>query len=86
MEMYKCPCCGNLTLTECPPGSYEICSICGWEDDDYQYNNPDYDGGANILSLNAARKEYFEKKSSNLYRDSNKRRYGISRRLVRRND
>jgi len=29
---YPCPCCGYLVFTE-PPGSYDICSICFWEDD-----------------------------------------------------
>ena len=29
---YPCPCCGYLMFGE-PPGSYEICKICFWEDD-----------------------------------------------------
>jgi len=29
---YPCPCCGYLVFTE-PPGSFEICPICFWEDD-----------------------------------------------------
>lgn len=33
------------------PGSYEICQICGWEDDPIQMLNPWYAGGANITSL-----------------------------------
>ncbi|HDK7166210.1 hydrolase [Clostridium sporogenes] len=60
MNKYECVCCGNFTLSECPPGTYEICPICNWEDDEYQYNNPDYAGGANDLSLNEARKQYFK--------------------------
>ena len=60
MKKYKCPCCENKTLSEKPPGTFEICEICGWEDDDLQYNNPNYTGGANLLSLNQAR-EYFRK-------------------------
>lgn len=55
MIKYECPCCGRLTLSEKPPGTYDICDICGWEDDEVQYNNPDYEGGANILSLNQAK-------------------------------
>ncbi len=51
-KKYKCPCCGKMTLSEPPPGTYEICSACKWEDDEAQYNNPDYEGGANQLSLN----------------------------------
>ena len=30
-DLYPCPCCGFLVFDE-PPGSYRICSICGWED------------------------------------------------------
>ncbi len=55
---FKCPCCGNYTLNEQPPGTYEICVICNWEDDEVQYNDPTYAGGANELCLNDARKLY----------------------------
>jgi len=34
-----------------PPGSYEICEICRWEDDDIQLQDPSYSGGANKVSL-----------------------------------
>jgi hypothetical protein len=30
--LYPCPCCGYLTYTQPPPGSYLICPICFWED------------------------------------------------------
>jgi hypothetical protein len=36
-------------------GAYEICSVCGWEDDPTQAADPDFRGGANRESLNAAR-------------------------------
>lgn len=55
---YKCPCCGNYTLNGRPPGTYEICMICQWEDDQVQYDDPAYAGGANELCLNDARKLY----------------------------
>jgi len=55
---YKCPVCGNSTLTEKPPGTYAICTVCGWEDDPVQYNEPDYQGGANKVSLNQAKVNY----------------------------
>lgn len=64
MKKYKCPCCGNLTLSEEPPGTYEICKICNWEDDDIQFYDPSYAGGANKKSLNDAKKEYFENHQS----------------------
>ncbi|MEK4967086.1 CPCC family cysteine-rich protein [Cytobacillus sp. FSL R7-0696] len=55
---YTCPCCGYKTLDEEPPGTYDICSICFWEDDGVQYSDPDYEGGANIPSLRQAQKNY----------------------------
>ncbi|NIP43329.1 MAG: hypothetical protein GWN61_14025, partial [candidate division Zixibacteria bacterium] len=33
--IYTCPCCGYRTLDD-PPGSYDICGICFWEDDTVQ--------------------------------------------------
>ena len=57
-KKYICPCCGQHTLLEEPPGTYEICSVCGWEDDEIQYNNPNYIGGANKISLKEAQLQY----------------------------
>lgn len=31
---YPCPCCGFLTLSEATHETFEICSVCNWEDDD----------------------------------------------------
>jgi hypothetical protein len=56
-KKYPCPCCGYLTLTD-KLGTFGICPVCYWEDDNLQYDNPDYDGGANGISLNEARKNY----------------------------
>lgn len=47
---YTCPCCGYRTLHE-PPGSYDICKVCFWEDDGVQLLDPAYPGGANKPSL-----------------------------------
>lgn len=55
---YTCPCCGYKTLDEQPPGTYEICPICFWEDDNIQFEEPDYEGGANGPSLKMAQKNY----------------------------
>ncbi|WP_429318298.1 CPCC family cysteine-rich protein [Paraburkholderia sp. GAS448] len=52
-ERLPCPCCNSLTLTE--HGGYEICDVCGWEDDPVQSNDPTFAGGANQNSLNEAR-------------------------------
>jgi cysteine-rich CPCC protein len=55
---YSCRCCGFLTLTEAPHGSYEICPVCFWEDDPVQDRDPEYAGGANVPSLNTARENF----------------------------
>jgi hypothetical protein len=58
MKNYECPCCGYLTLDEEPPGTYEICPVCFWEDDPVQFDDPEYVGGANKVSLKQARFNY----------------------------
>lgn len=60
MTKFRCRCCNYKTLEEEPNDTYEICPVCYWEDDGLQYNNPDYEGGANHVSLNQA-KENFKK-------------------------
>lgn len=57
-QRFPCPCCGHLTLEEKPPGTYEICRVCGWEDDSVQFHDVDYRGGANAESLREARENY----------------------------
>ncbi len=49
-KAYPCPCCGHLVFTE-PPGSFDICLICFWEDDATQLRWPRLAGGANAVSL-----------------------------------
>lgn len=46
-----CPCCGK-TLVE----DYDICDVCNWENDPVQRWKPDSAGGANVMSLNEARR------------------------------
>lgn len=60
MQKFTCPCCGFKTLSEKPAGSYGICPICFWEDDNVQANDPDYEGGANRVSLRQAQKNFKE--------------------------
>ena len=55
---YACPCCDRPTLDEPPPGTHEICRVCGWEDDRVQFRDPDRSGGANAHSLRQARDEF----------------------------
>lgn len=61
-NLYACPCCGYKTLLQKPPGTYEICHVCHWEDDGVQYYDPDYVGGANQdFSLRIAQKYFLSK-------------------------
>lgn len=55
---YQCHCCGYYTLNDGEEGTYNICKVCYWEDDKFQYNDPDYISGANKVSLNQARQNY----------------------------
>jgi hypothetical protein len=57
---WPCPCCANRTLPQAPPGSYELCPVCFWEDDPVQFDDPDYEGGANVVSLIVARRNFQE--------------------------
>jgi len=58
MKKYKCPCCECLTLNSPPPGDFEICPVCYWEDDNVQYADPFFEGGANEPSLDQARNNF----------------------------
>jgi hypothetical protein len=58
MKRFPCPCCGYLTLGEPPPGTFTICPVCFWEDDDVQFRDPSYRGGANTVSLQEARANF----------------------------
>ena len=52
----RCPVCGKYYFSEA--GSYEICPVCGWEDDPVQKRFPDFPDGANPGGLNEARRKY----------------------------
>ena len=45
-------------MGEEPPGTFEICPVCFWEDDNVQFNDPNYRGGANRVSLNEAKQNF----------------------------
>lgn len=49
-EDSPCPVCGFLVFSG-PPGSYDICPVCDWEDDHVQLAHPLMRGGANRESL-----------------------------------
>lgn len=65
---FSCPCCSCLTLPEQPPGTFFICPVCDWEDDDVQFRDPSYEGGANHVSLSMARSNYIRYGASTLER------------------
>lgn len=55
---HRCPVCGEFTFAD--KDTYDICPVCGWEDDGY------FDGGgANDLSLEEAIKEFKSKRTEN---------------------
>ena len=64
MAKYPCPVCGSLEMSE-PIGSFDICPVCGWEDDYLGQENPDDPicGTHPTLSLNGCRKAWNEGKS-----------------------
>lgn len=50
----KCPVCGNLAFPR-RKDSYGFCAKCGWQDEEFQEENPDENLGTNYASLNQAR-------------------------------
>lgn len=56
---FACASCGFLVFAE-PPGSYAICPVCGWEDDQVQLANPTSAGGANGISLAESQRRVLE--------------------------
>ena len=56
-QLYTCACCGYKTLSD-TPGSYDICHICFWEDDQVQLLDPWFAGGANKPSLAEAQANF----------------------------
>lgn len=51
-----CPICEEYSFEY--PDDYDICPICGWENDGIQRVKKDYWGGANYLSVNEAKTVY----------------------------
>jgi hypothetical protein len=58
--MYTCPCCGYKSLPRPADGTYELCLVCWWENDQVQLRDPDYEGGANEPSLRQAQRNFIE--------------------------
>jgi hypothetical protein len=64
IHKYNCPCCGYYTLDEEPPGTFQVCPVCYWEDDNTQFDDPTYSGGANENSLELARLNFLRCRAS----------------------
>ena len=54
----KCKVCGLGDIE----GEFSICDYCAWEDDDVQNKDPDFEGGANQMSLNQYKQFWEENK------------------------
>ncbi|MCL2197545.1 MAG: hypothetical protein FWB80_01345 [Defluviitaleaceae bacterium] len=48
--MINCPVCNKYVFEE--DNDFDVCEICGWENDGVQLDDPNYRGGANPDSLN----------------------------------
>ena len=59
-QLYACKCCGHKTIESPPPGDYEICPVCLWENDPTQERNADLGGGPNQKSLRDHQKDYLQ--------------------------
>lgn len=56
--LHACPCCGNYTLSDPPPGSDEICPVCWWQDDYVGFHQPEHACGPNRVSLDEGRRQF----------------------------
>jgi Cysteine-rich CPCC len=63
-SQFPCPCCGYRVFEE-HPGSYDICAICGWEDDISQLRFP-HSLGANRVSLIEAQMSFADQDADDL--------------------
>jgi len=54
---WPCACCGCFTLDEPGRASFQICPVCYWEDDRFQFDHPT-ETGANAVSLETAIRNY----------------------------
>ena len=64
--MIKCPVCNGYEFEE--DNDFDVCEICGWENDGVQFDDPNYRGGANRLSLNEAKAEWGARAVPNIKR------------------
>ena len=60
--MIKCPICDGYDFEE--DNDFDVCEVCGWENDGVQLDDPNYRGGANRLSLNEAKAAWDSRNAS----------------------
>jgi len=60
--LLPCVCCGSSTIRR--RDAFEICPVCGWEDDPTQARDENVRGGANHASLAEARAAWLNRKSA----------------------
>ena len=53
-ERTECPVCNGYVFKY----EFDICPVCMWQHDMVQEEDPDYNGGANKMSLNQAREAF----------------------------
>ena len=53
---HLCPVCGKYKFFG--SNDFDVCNVCGWQNDGYQEENPDEGGLSNAMSLNTAREAY----------------------------
>src|SRR5688572_14999533 len=58
INKFACPCCACLTLPSEPPGTFSVCAVCFWADDEEQFRDPELADRSNPTSLNEARRYY----------------------------
>jgi Cysteine-rich CPCC len=56
-QTYTCPCCGYRVFSG-PPGTEQLCPICGWRDDVMHLRFPFFNGMPNGISLVDAQLNY----------------------------
>ena len=59
-RLFACVWSGFARLRQPPPGTFQICPVCFWDDDDVQYQDPLYRGGANSVSLAEALESFLQ--------------------------
>ena len=58
------------SLDEPAPGTYDICAVCGWENDLVQFDDPDFRGGANRESLREAQAQWLQSREASVVKNT----------------